>query len=157
MPIIPGTGIETLYQPDLLVNGANVAGWGVRMGSGFLDALTEPLTPKDVVENESRLEHGKRVVVGSPVYFKARELTLDFTIEGATPAEFEANKQSFLSAIYQVNVTIQVPKHSANVYRLIYKGKGTDYGMNWQRTFCHMMLKFEEPNPMNRGETEGVE
>lgn len=54
--------------------------------------------------------------------------------------------------MYRGNVTIQVPAVSDDTYHLIYRGKGTEYGMNYQRTFCHMVLKFEEPNPMDRAE-----
>ena len=47
--------------PELKINKYSVYDtFGVRMGDGFLDALTEPLTLKENIENESRLEHGKR-------------------------------------------------------------------------------------------------
>lgn len=145
--------------PELRINGSSTVAkdWGVKMGEGFLDALDEPLTPKDPIENESRLENGKRVVVDqNNIKFKSREITLDFTIEGKTPEEFQEHKRKFLEAMYKVDVSIQVPRHRADVYHLIYKGKGTEYGMNYQRTFCHMVLKFDEPNPMDRTERAGV-
>ena len=145
--------------PELRINGSSTVAkdWGVKMGDGFLDTLTEPLTPKDPIENESRLENGKRVVLDqNNIKFKSRELTLDFTIEGRTPEEFTEHKRKFLEAMYKVDVSIQVPRESDDVYHLIFKGKGTEYGMNYQRTFCHMVLKFEEPNPMDRAERAGV-
>lgn len=147
------------FLPELRINGSSTVAkdWGVKMGDGFLDTLTEPLTPKDSIENESRLENGKRVVLDqNNIMFKSRELTLDFTIEGRTPEEFKENKRKFLEAMYKVDVSIQVPRESDDVYHLIFKGKGTEYGMNYQRTFCHMVLKFEEPNPMDRAERAGV-
>lgn len=52
--------------------------------------------------------------------------------------------------MYKGAVTIQIPEVNDDVYHLVYKGKGTDYGMDGTRTFCHMILKFDEPNPTNR-------
>ena len=131
--------------------------WGVKMGDGFLDTLNEPLTPKGPVENESRLENGKRVVLDqNNIKFKSRELTLDFIIEGRSSEEFKEYKRKFLEVMYRGNVSIQVPQDSDDVYHLIFKGKGTEYSMNYQRTFCHTVLKFEEPNPMDRAECAGV-
>lgn len=138
---------------DIRINGSSTVfkDWGVRMGDGFIDALTEPLTPKEYIENESRLEHGKRVIVSADdVKFASREVVLDFTIEGKSQEDFFAKKKLFLAAIYKGNITIEVPAVSDDVYHLVYKGKGGEYGMNVLRTFCHMILKFEEPDPTHR-------
>ena len=137
-------------MPDLLINNLDIyAAYKVRMGDGFLDALTEPLSLKDNIENESRLEHGKRVIMDNPK-IASREVLLEFTISGNTPSEFISNKNGFLKLLYTGMVEIQVPKVDDNIYRLIYRSKGADYGMNIQRTFCHLILKFEEPNPNDR-------
>ena len=46
---------------DLFINGKDAWGtWGVRMGDGFLDAIDGFNEMKDYIEDESRLEHGKR-------------------------------------------------------------------------------------------------
>lgn len=138
--------------PELRINGSDTVyqTYGVRMGDGFIDALTEPLSLKDFIENESRLEHGKRIVVGTSPKYQSRELTLDFTVEGSDPADFLAKKNAFLALMYAGSVEIQVPRDSADTYRLVYLGKGAEYSMNPQRTFCHMVLKFVEPNPADR-------
>lgn len=48
---------------DLFINGKDAWGtWGVRMGDGFLDAIDGFNEMKDYIEDESRLEHGKRVI-----------------------------------------------------------------------------------------------
>lgn len=138
---------------DIRINDSGTAweDWGVNMGDGFIDALTEPLTPKEYVENESRLEHGKRVVVDDEgIKFASRELTLDFTISGRSPEDLRTKKRRFLEAMYRGSVTIAVPKVNNEVYHLLYKGKGTEYNLNASRTFCHMVLKFEEPDPSHR-------
>ena len=138
--------------PELRINGSSTIyqDYGVRMGDGFLDALTEPLDLKEFIENESRLEHGKRVVIDDEPKVKSRDLTLDFTIKGKDPADFLKKKNAFLALVYKGEITLQVPENSDDVYHLIYKGKGAEYSLNYNRTFCHMVLKFEEPNPMRR-------
>lgn len=139
--------------PELKINNLSALDtFGVRMGDGFVDTLTEPLSLKENVENESRLEHGKRVIVDKKPKYASREILLDFTITGISSEDFLNKKNGFLTIMYKGKIKLEVPQVNNDVYNLIYRGKGTDYGMNVQRTFCHMMLKFEEPNPANRAE-----
>lgn len=143
---------ETTSTPELRINGSNTLykDYGLRMGEGFIDALTEPLSLKDNVENESRLEHGKRVIVESSPKFQSREVTLDFTLAGSSASDLLAKKNAFLALVYKGAITVEIPKVSSEVYHLIYKGKGSEYAMSTDRRFCHMMLKFEEPDPSRR-------
>lgn len=136
---------------DLLINGRDArAEYGVYMGEGFLNALTEPLELKEFISNESRLEHGKRVIVRDPK-FQPRELTLDFVLVGESKSDFAAKRDAFFALLYSGFVEIIVPCLSpTTAYRLIYKGKGSDYGMNLARTMCRLVLKFDEPNPNDR-------
>ena len=136
---------------DLYIN--NRDAWdffGVNMSDDFIDTLTEPLTPKEYIENESRLEDGKRVIVEDELKISPRDLVLNFTMEANTPNQLSDYKAAFFKEMMKGNVKIKVPEVSDEVYNLIYKGKGTSYGMNPQRTFCHFVLKFDEPNPKNR-------
>lgn len=138
---------------DLRINGSATVwdDWGLRMGEGFLDALTEPLSIKPYVENESRLEHGKRIVVDSNPKIESRDLELDFTITGVDEDDFRKKRDDFFfSVIYRGNVDIQVPALGSETYHLVYLGKGGEYGLSPLRNFCHFILKFTEPNPMNR-------
>ena len=60
----------------LLINGENAyTTWGVRMGEGFLDVIGASASMKDFIENKSRLEHGKRVIINNPKVDE-REITL---------------------------------------------------------------------------------
>lgn len=137
--------------PELVINQYSVYDFfGARMGDGFLDALTEPLNLKENIENESRLEHGKRIIVDENPKIASREVLLDFTISGNSQEDFSQKKNGFLALMYGGIITLQVPQDRPDVYHLIYRGKGAEYGMNAQRTFCHMILKFVEPNPANR-------
>lgn len=135
---------------ELIINGKDALQiWGVRMGNGFIDALDTPLTMKDYIENESRMEHGKRIVTSNPK-LSSRQITLSFTIEGNSPSDFLDKKKLFETELYKGHIDIQVPANSDDVFHLIYKGNCTSYGHNRTRTFCKFSAKFEEPNPSDR-------
>ena len=129
--------------------------YGVNMGEGFLDAIDAFLQMKDYIENDSRNEHGKRVVVAEPKV-ASRELTLHFTIQGESESDFRTKRASFESMLRNGRVNIRVPVLGAQTYKLLYLGKNVSYGLSQSRKFCTMSAKFEEPNPMDRAaETEG--
>lgn len=87
---------------ELLINGENAyTTWGVRMGDGFLDVLGASSPMKEFIENKSRLEHGKRVIINNPKVDE-REITLSFTIEGNSQSDYQSKKKlssmSFIKA-----------------------------------------------------------
>lgn len=65
------------------------------MGDKFLDVLGASLPMKEFIENKSRLEHGKRVIINNPK-IDEREITLSFTIEGNSKSDYQAKKGLFL-------------------------------------------------------------
>lgn len=94
---------------ELLINGENAyTTWGVRMGEGFLDAIGASAPMKDFIENKSRLEHGKRVIINNPKVDE-REITLSFTIEGNSQSDYQAKKKAFFDELYKGVVDIQIP------------------------------------------------
>lgn len=136
---------------DLLINGKDAfREWGIRMGDGFLDAIDAPLPMKEYVENESALEHGKRVLTTN-AKIDSRELTLVFTIEGDSESDYRGKKKAFEAELYKGNVNINIPVLGIDVYKLIYKGKSISYGLSLDRTFGKISSKFEEPNPSPEG------
>lgn len=135
---------------ELLINGRDAyATWGVRMGDGFLDVLGASSQMKAYIENDSRLEHGKRVVAVSPKV-DSREVTLSFTIQGESRDGFTAKKDAFYSELYKGVLDISVPGDSPKVYHLLYTGKSITYAQSRDRKFAKLSARFEEPNPMNR-------
>ena len=135
---------------DLYINGKDAwTTWGVNMGDGFLDAIDGFLSMKDYVENESRLEHGKRVIVSNP-RIASRELTLHFTLKGESQADYRDKRNAFEEELYKGVVNVRVPVLGEQVYKLIYLGKSVSYGLNRQRTFATISAKFDEPNPADR-------
>lgn len=137
---------------ELLINGKDAwTEWGMKMGYGFLDAIDAPLPMKEYIENESRLEHGKRIITEN-AKVDSRNFTLEFTITGSTESDYRAKKKAFESELYKGPMTVQIPKLNNEVYRLVYLGKSISYGLSLGRCFGKFSAKFEEPNPTNRGD-----
>lgn len=137
---------------DLYINGKDAyTEWGVNMGEDFLDVIDSFAPMKDYIENDSRKEHGKRVIVNEDVLKVAsREMTLHFTIIADTKAEFRSRREAFESELRKGKVEVNVPELGSQIYKLIYLGKSIGYAMNRARTFCTISAKFEEPNPTDR-------
>lgn len=137
-------------ENELLINGKDAYGtWGVRIGEGFLDTLFEPLQFKDFVENESRMQNGKRLSPDNR-RFQSRELTLVFTVQGNGRVDFQKKKNAFFTELYAGEMELSIPPVSDEVFRLTYTGNGISYKMNTKRTFCQISAKFIEQNPCNR-------
>ena len=135
---------------DLLINTQDAyTTWGVRMGEGFLDVLGASSPMKEFIENKSRLEHGKRVIINDPK-IDEREITLSFTIEGNSQSDYQAKKKAFFEELYKGVVDIQVPANSNEIYHLIYLGKSVAYAQSLDHTFGKISARFNEPNPANR-------
>lgn len=137
---------------DLIINGKDAwTTWGVRMGEDFLNVIDSFNEMKDYIENESRLEHGKRVItVNTKV--ASREVTLQFTIEGSSESDYQTKKKSFQKELEKGSVNIKVPALGTDVYKLVYLGKSISYGLSRDRCFGKVSSKFCEPNPMDRSE-----
>lgn len=137
---------------DLFINGKDaLETWGVHMGDGFLDAIDGFNEMKDYIENESRLEHGKRVITDN-AKVDSREITLQFTIEGSSESDYRSKKKAFQTEMEKGAVNIKVPVLGNEVYKLVYLGKSVSYGLSLDRCFGKISSKFEEPNPMDRNE-----
>lgn len=137
---------------DLTINNKDAWNtWGVRMGDGFLDAIDGFNEMKDYIENESRLEHGKRVITDN-AKVDSREIALQFTIEGRSENDYRTKKKAFQTELEKGVVNIKVRALGNEVYKLIYLGKSISYGLSLDRCFGKVSSKFCEPNPADRSE-----
>lgn len=135
---------------ELIINGVDAfENWGVSMGKGFLDAIDSFVPMKGYVTNKSRLEHGERVLLGTPKV-DSREVNLSVTISGLSEADYRKKRKLFEAELQKGLITIKVPALGEDVYKLIYLGKSPTYNMNLARTFSEVSLRFNEPNPMDR-------
>lgn len=137
---------------DLIINGKDAwTTWGVCMGDGFLDVIDGFNEMKDYIEDESRLEHGKRMITDN-AKVSSREITLQFTIEGGSESDYRTKKKAFQAELEKGIVNIKIPDIGTDVYRLVYLGKNVSYGLSLDRCFGKISSKFCEPNPMDRSE-----
>lgn len=137
---------------DLIINGKDAwTTWGVCMGDGFLDVIDGFNEMKDYIEDESRLEHGKRMITNN-AKVSSREITLQFTIEGGSESDYRTKKKAFQAELEKGIVNIKIPDIGTDVYRLVYLGKNVSYGLSLDRCFGKISSKFCEPNPMDRSE-----
>lgn len=135
---------------ELFINGKDAwTEWGVNMGSGFLDAVDAPLPMKAYIEDESRLEHGKRMDTAS-AKADSREITVGFTITGSSESDYRTKRKAFFETLEAGLFTLSVPALGADVYKFVYTGKSVTYGMSRSRSFGHFTMKVTEPNPKDR-------
>lgn len=133
--------------PELTINGADaLREWGVRLTGESLQNLMKPLDLKDRVSSTSRLEDGDRYIVETP-RIKAREVQVEFSVEGRTREEFIARFDKFCNTLQEGVVTLAT-RYQQNVrYRLLFTSCTSFYT---RRTLCKIAVKFIEPNPRNR-------
>lgn len=135
---------------DLIINNNDAwITWGVSMGDGFLDSIDGFNEMKTYIENDSRLEHGKRIITDN-AKVASREFTLQFTIEGSSETDYRVKKKAFQAELEKGAVSIKVPALGNEVYKLVYLGKSISYGLSIDRCFGKVSSKFCEPNPMDR-------
>ncbi len=133
---------------DLYINSQDAWGqWKVAMGDGFIGNLLLPAGNKDFIENESRLEHGKRIIYNNPKV-DSREVTLTFNIHGDSESEYLSNYKKFVEVLQAGKVTVRVPKIDMT-FILVYK-KSTSFALSRSRMNSKLSVKFEEPNPKDR-------
>lgn len=137
---------------ELYINGKDAwTTWGVNMGEGFIDALDAPLPMKDYIEDESRLEHGKRVITDN-ARVDSRDITLGFTITGTSESDYRTKKSAFQTELQKGSFTVRIPALGTQVYKMLYTGKSISYGLSLNRSFGNFTMKATEPNPMDRSE-----
>lgn len=133
---------------ELFINGSDAwATWRVAMGEGFIENLLAPSGIKDFIENESRLENGKRVVFNNPKV-ASREVTLTFNIHGDSSSNYLENYKSFSDVLQAGKVIVRVPVIDMT-FTLVYK-KSSSFALGRSRMNSKLSVKFEEPDPTNR-------
>lgn len=132
----------------LYINGKDAyTQWGITIDTQSLSALMTPAGQKALVENKSRLEHGKRVITNNPKQ-ESRDLALTLQLIASDETAFFTQYNSFCDELKLGRLVIRT-KYQPNVY---YK---CDYISCSQFTqFCRGIakysLKLNEPNPNDR-------
>lgn len=131
----------------MIINGINYP--GIQPGKGFKDALMAPIPVKEYATNESRLDHGKRVL-SIPVKKQSRSLTLEFQITGSSQANFESTLNMFYSELNSGEFVVRLNLYPGPKYfHLIYTGKTSTYSGGLSGCSCKIKVSFDEPDPSN--------
>lgn len=126
------------------INGTPLSTWGAGLMDGTMEALLAPAPMKDYISNESRLEHGTRILPG---YAKvaSRELSLPFLIEGKGRADYLSKYSSFVNELYKGNIALYIPELN-RTFTLTYLSSGK-YG-SYGECRAKVMVRFMEAVPV---------
>lgn len=130
------------------INGKDAFGlWGIVLDSTALSALMTPAPNKDFIENKSRLESGKRVVITNPKKDE-REISIKFSLKANSLDDFFSKYDSFCAELAKGKLRINTKFQPDVYYNMIYLSctQFTEYS-NGRAVFT---LKLSEPNPDNR-------
>lgn len=134
------------------INTVDVANYGATFIRGWYEELLTPAPTKQYISNDSRLEHGVRVVANAQnTKLDKREVQLQVMIEGSTQEQYLQRYEAFLAAITQGLIKLYVPKLD-RTYKLVYTNC-TKYG-NYGLKKGIFTLKFTEPNPKDTANDE---
>lgn len=141
---------------ELFINGKDAyTEWGISMDTSSLSALMTPAGNKDLPENKSRLEHGKRVVDdASIIKVDERQLTLTINLTARTEEEFFTRYSSFCNELATGKLDINTKYQPDVMYRTIYKS--CNPFSQFMRGIAHFSLRLEEPNPKDRNLQKNV-
>lgn len=133
---------------ELFINGVDAyIEYGLSMESSALSCLMSPPQNKEYIENKSRNEHGKRVIV-SNVKVDERDLNLPVHITAKNVDEFIEKYNKFCELLAGGRVDISTKYEQDKIYRTNYISC-TQFSQ-FRMGLAKFTLKLNEPNPMNR-------
>lgn len=147
---------------QLTINGKDAyTEWGLSMDSSALSALMTPAPIKSLIENDSRLEHGKEMITSitqtdsegaskevSTVKVDARDITVSFNITAKNEAQFLQRYYGFCSELEKGKLDISTSFLPNVVFHTIYVS--CSQFSEFVLGIGKFTLKLTEPNPKNR-------
>ena len=134
---------------ELHINGKDAyTEWGISFDQTALSALMTPAPNKAYIENKSRLEHGKRVIVDNPKVDE-RSVTLTFNLTAKDEGQFFERYNSFCQELAKGELHIKTKYQENVVYRMVYES--CSQFSQLIREIAKFSLKLTEPDPTNRG------
>lgn len=133
---------------ELYINGKDAfITWGVGLEKDSLSTLMTPAPLKQFIENKSRLEHGKRVLVVN-ARVDERTIQLPLIVKAPSEAVFLSNYAAFITELQTGVITITTSYQLGVKYKMIYEscGQYTQY----DRRMAKFLLRLTEPNPADR-------
>lgn len=133
---------------ELFINGKDAyLEWGISMDDTSLSALMTPPPNKELIENKSRIEHGKRVIVDN-LKVDERNLTLQLNLTAPTKDMFFERYSSFCDELKKSDINIKTKYQPDVLYHMTYVS--CNQFSQFMRGIGKFVLKLNEPNPMNR-------
>lgn len=127
----------------------DISEYGVTLTRGWREALLKPSSMKSYTTNDSRLEHGIRMMaLAKYAKQKERDVQLSVFIEGTSESDYLAKYENFLNIVaYNGIIFLKVPCMN-RIFKLVYTDctKFGDFGLRK----ANVTLKFTEPNPTDR-------
>ena len=135
-------------SPTIYINGKNAkTEWGILTTGNTLSALLAPVSLKERVSNESRLEHGRRTDNSNPKV-AARELNLEIQMIADNEAQFYARHEAFCEELQKGAIDLYTSDRPDVIYHLIYRS--CPQYTQFRRGIATLSLKVTEPNPKDR-------
>lgn len=123
--------------------------WGISFEETAISALMTPAPNKDYIENESRLEHGKRIDT-SNAKKDSKDLSLEIHLSANSKDDFFSKYYAFCKVLAKGKLLLKVSHIPNVVFKTVYKScsQFKEYNMG----LAKFQLKLEEPNPDDRTE-----
>lgn len=135
-------------EGDLTINGVDTyTTYGISFEDGAISVLLTPPSLKSFIENESRLENGKALIVNSPVY-DSRDMSLPFHLVAATSDEFLTKYAAFCELLKTGELNIWTKYIPGSTFRCVYQS--CSQFAQYRLGIAKFTLKVTEPNPANR-------
>ena len=128
--------------------------WGVSFTDNSLSALMTPAPNKAAIENKSRKQDGKRIVLGKQYVKKdERDISLEMKIWAKNRTEFWDKYNRFCSEVLDYGyIEMKVIYAADKIFRFNYLSC-TNFSEFIQEA-AKYVLRLNEPNPANRGLTD---
>ena len=135
-------------SPTIYINGKNAkTEWGILTTGNTLSSLLAPVSLKERVSNESRLEHGRHTDNSNPKV-AARELNLEIQMIADNEAQFYARHEAFCAELEKGRIDMYLSDRPTVVYHFDYTSC-TQY-TQFRRSMATFSLKVTETNPKDR-------
>lgn len=134
---------------ELTINGKDAfTEWGISLDETALSALMMPAPNKPLIENKSRLEHGKSVITDN-LRFDERNITLQINLTASNKNQFFTRYNSFCAELAKGVLEIKTKYQPGVVYKTIYQS--CSQFSQFMQGIGKFSLKLCEPDPSDRG------
>lgn len=133
---------------ELHINGKDAyTEWGISFDQSALSALMTPPPNKAYIENKSRVENGKKIIVDNPKVDE-RSVTLSFNLTAKDSVQFFERYNRFCEELKKGWLEITTQYQEGVVYRMVYNNC-TQFSQ-LVREIARFSLKLTEPDPTDR-------